>query len=210
MRCAAASPPKPPSSACRTKCACASPGRATRSCASACTTSKIWRAACSAISARRPQATVLPRDAMLVARAMGPAELLDYGRDRLRGTGAGRRGHDVACRHRGARHGHAAGRQHQGHHRCRARRRLIVVDGETRRDPFAAASRKSSPPSRRGTTLLAQRVAQIAAVRDLPAVTKDGVRINLMMNAGLLDRHAASGGIRARTASACSAPNCNS
>ncbi|MBU6473739.1 MAG: peptidase, partial [Alphaproteobacteria bacterium] len=35
-------------------------------------------------------------------------------------------------------------------------------------------------------TLVAQRVAQIAKVRDLPAVTRDGVHIRLMMNAGLM------------------------
>jgi phosphotransferase system enzyme I (PtsP) len=35
-------------------------------------------------------------------------------------------------------------------------------------------------------TLREQHVAKIAAVRDLEAVTRDGVRINLMMNAGLL------------------------
>ena len=38
----------------------------------------------------------------------------------------------------------------------------------------------------RSSALIAQRVARFAAIRDVPAVTKDGVHVRLYMNAGLL------------------------
>jgi phosphotransferase system enzyme I (PtsP) len=62
---------------------------------------------------------------------------------------------------------------------------VIVVDGES-----GEAHLRPSPEivvafeARR--SLRAQRVARLAAVRDLPSITKDGVPIRLMMNAGLL------------------------
>jgi phosphotransferase system enzyme I (PtsP) len=126
----------------------------------------------------------LPRDAILVGRNMGPAELLDYGRDRLLGLAleeAASTSHvAIVARSMGlplvsslegiadsARAGNA-----------------IVVDGESGevhlRPPgeiVAAFEEKRA--------LRRQVQARFAAVRDLPAVTKDGVPIRLMMNAGL-------------------------
>ena len=126
----------------------------------------------------------LPRDAILVGRNMGPAELLDYGRDRLLGLAleeAASTSHvAIVARSMGlplvsslagiadsARAGNA-----------------IVVDGESGevhlRPPgeiVAAFEEKRA--------LRLQVQARFAAVRDLPAVTKDGVPIRLMMNAGL-------------------------
>ena len=62
---------------------------------------------------------------------------------------------------------------------------IIAVDGET-----GEAYLRPMPEHRRllrsARALRAKRVAQFAAVRDLPAVTRDGVPIKLMMNAGLL------------------------
>jgi len=129
-------------------------------------------------------ASDLPRDAILVGRNMGPAELLDYGRDRLLGLAleeAAATSHvAIVARSMGlplvsslagiadsARAGNA-----------------IVVDGESGevhlRPPgeiVAAFEEKRA--------LRRQVQARFAAVRDLPAVTKDGVPIRLMMNAGL-------------------------
>jgi phosphotransferase system enzyme I (PtsP) len=126
----------------------------------------------------------LPRDAILVGRNMGPAELLDYGRDKLLGLAleeAAATSHvAIVARSMGlplvsslegiadsARAGNA-----------------IVVDGESGevhlRPPgeiVAAFEEKRA--------LRRQVQARFAAVRDLPAVTKDGVPIRLMMNAGL-------------------------
>jgi len=126
----------------------------------------------------------LPRDAILVGRNMGPAELLDYGRDRLLGLAleeAASTSHvAIVARSMGlplvsslegiadsARAGNA-----------------IVVDGESGEvhlrplgEIVAAFEEKQA--------LRQQVQARFAAVRDLPAVTKDGVPIRLMMNAGL-------------------------
>ncbi|MBI3676146.1 MAG: phosphoenolpyruvate--protein phosphotransferase [Proteobacteria bacterium] len=127
----------------------------------------------------------LPKDSALVARAMGPAELLDYGRDRLTALVL----EDVATTSHVAIVARAMGLPLVGNvegivDSARAGD-LIVVDGET------GEAHLRPPPeivtvfhARRA--LRAQRVAQIAEVRDLPAVTKDGVVIRLMMNAGLL------------------------
>lgn len=127
----------------------------------------------------------MPPDAILVARAMGPAELLDYGRDTIKAlvleeaastshvaivakamgvpligtvigiTDAVRFGDDIA------------------------------VDGETgevhlRPPPEIRHAFESKLASH------ADRAAHFASIRDLPAVTKDGVEIKLMMNAGLI------------------------
>jgi phosphotransferase system enzyme I (PtsP) len=126
----------------------------------------------------------LPRDAILVARNMGPAELLDYGRDKLLGLAledAAATSHvAIVARSMGlplvsglegisdnARGGDA-----------------IAVDGETGevhlRPPaeiIAAFGEKRD--------LRRQAQARFAAIRDLPAITRDGVAIRLMMNAGL-------------------------
>lgn len=127
----------------------------------------------------------LPDDAVIVARAMGPAELLDYGRDRLIGLVL----EDVAPISHVAIVARAMGIPLVGNvegivDRARAGD-LIVVDGET------GEMQLRPPPeivrafeTRR--KLRAQRAAEMAQVRDLPAVTKDGVQVKLMMNAGLL------------------------
>ncbi|MBU6299492.1 MAG: phosphoenolpyruvate--protein phosphotransferase, partial [Alphaproteobacteria bacterium] len=61
----------------------------------------------------------------------------------------------------------------------------IVVDGETGEVHLRpAAEIVAAFEAKR--TLRAHRVAQFASVRDQPAVTKDGVHIRLLMNAGLL------------------------
>ena len=130
-------------------------------------------------------AGVLPRDAVLVARAMGPAELLDYGRDGVVALVL----EDAAL----TSHVTIVARALQipvignvkGITDAARAGDVIAVDGET-------GETHLRPPAEIVRTfearkaLIAQRVAQIAAVRDLPAVTKDGVHINLMMNAGLL------------------------
>ncbi|HWA92239.1 MAG TPA: phosphoenolpyruvate--protein phosphotransferase [Rhizomicrobium sp.] len=127
----------------------------------------------------------LPDNAIVVARAMGPAELLDYGRDKLVGLvleEAAATSHvAIVARSMGlalvssvegvsdsARHGDA-----------------IVVDGE------AGEVHLRPMPEVVKTFVIkremrATRVAQYAVIRDTPAVTRDGVHIRLMMNAGLL------------------------
>jgi phosphotransferase system enzyme I (PtsP) len=126
----------------------------------------------------------LPRDAILVGRNMGPAELLDYGRDKLLGLAleeAASTSHvAIVARSMGlplvsslegiadsARAGNA-----------------IVVDGESGEVHLRPLGEiVAAFEEKRALRLQVQ--ARFAAVRDLPAVTKDGVAIRLMMNAGL-------------------------
>jgi phosphotransferase system enzyme I (PtsP) len=127
----------------------------------------------------------LPDDAILVARNMGPAELLDYDRRRLRGL----------VLEEGSATSHVAivaraidipvvGRVAKLFRRVEPQDPLIidgdngtifVRPGEDIRQTFAEGMRARS-----------QRKAMFAATRDLPAVTRDGVRISLNINAGLL------------------------
>ncbi len=131
------------------------------------------------------EGAALPRDAVLVARAMGPAELLDYGRDGVVALvleDAATTSH-VAIVARAMRIPVVG--SIKGITDAARAGDTIVVDGETGETHLRPASEIVTAFEAR-QTLIAQRVAQIAAVRDLPAVTKDGVHIRLMMNAGLL------------------------
>jgi phosphotransferase system enzyme I (PtsP) len=119
----------------------------------------------------------LPPNAVLVARAMGPAELLDYGRELLAVVleDAGATSH-VAIVARAM--GLTLVSSIVGVVDAARPGDVIVVDGET-----GEAHLRPSPEI---VVAFAQRVARLAAVRDLPSITKDGVPIHLMMNAGLL------------------------
>lgn len=125
------------------------------------------------------------KDSVVVARSMGPAELLDYPRECVIGLVL----EEVAPTSHVAIVARAMGIPLVGNVRgivdnARAGD-TIVVDGET-----GEAHLRAPPEIVRafGTrrSLREQRAAEMAQVRDLPAVTKDGVHIRLMMNAGLL------------------------
>jgi phosphotransferase system enzyme I (PtsP) len=127
----------------------------------------------------------LPDDAIIIARNMGPAELLDYDRAKLRGLAL----------EEGAAASHVA---------IVARALDIPVLGRcvgllakvSEGDPLALEGDHGQlfvrPPEDIqqvfATSLLARAKRQeaYAAVKDLPAVTLDGVGITLSMNAGLL------------------------
>ena len=127
----------------------------------------------------------LPLNAVVVARAMGPAELLDYGRERLVGLvleDAASMSHvAIVARSMGLPLIGSA----EGITDSARVGDTIVVDGESgeahlrpQAEIVAAFEAKR--------TLREHAQARFAALRDLPAVTKDGVQIKLMMNAGLL------------------------
>ena len=126
----------------------------------------------------------LPQGAVLVARNMGPAELLDYGRDRLVGLAveeAAATSHvSIVARSMGLPMvASLAGLADQ----ARAGDQ-IAVDGETGEVHLRpAAEIIAAFEEKRALRVQAQ--ARFAAVRDLPSVTRDGVVIKLMMNAGL-------------------------
>jgi phosphotransferase system enzyme I (PtsP) len=127
----------------------------------------------------------LPDDVILVARDMGPAELLDYDRRRLRGL----------VLEEGSTTSHVAivaraldipvvGRVANLLRRIEPRDPLII-DGDNGQ-VFVRPSddiRQTFGESMRASQ---QRKAMYAATRDLPAVTRDGVAISLSINAGLL------------------------
>ncbi len=131
----------------------------------------------------------MPPDAILIARELGPAELLDYGADRLKG---------VALEEGGAT-AHAAivaralgvpmvgmlpgllSRVEAGD--------AIVLDGE-RGEVRLRPERQVVSAYRQRIQLRSARVAEFARLKDVPAVTKDGERVALLLNAGLaLDVH---------------------
>jgi phosphotransferase system, enzyme I, PtsP len=127
----------------------------------------------------------LPKDSVILGRAMGPAELLDYSRDRLNALVL----EEVAASSHVAIVARSMGlplvSSAQGITDASRTGDQIVVDGETgevhlRPQPEIVSAFEAK------RTLRANRVARFAAIRDLPAVTRDGVHIKLMMNAGLV------------------------
>lgn len=132
----------------------------------------------------RPGERALPDDAILVARNLGPADLLEYPRHKLRGL----------LLEEGSAASHAAIVARALQIPCVGRLMglrdrlsegdLVIADGETgeaylrpRPDMLAAVESRMQVRS--------QREAQFAALRDTPAVTLDGQRITLLTNAGL-------------------------
>lgn len=129
--------------------------------------------------------TELPADAILVARTMGPAELLDYDRSKLRGLviedGSSQSHVAIVAKALGiAAVGQALGIVD----RVNAGDAIIVdaVTGEVHLRPGPEVIAAYSDKVR----FRAKRQRQYDALRDLPAVTRDGQRIALHMNAGLL------------------------
>ena len=126
----------------------------------------------------------LPHNAVLVARSMGPADLLDYDRSRLRGLvleDSGRQSHvAIVARALGIPAiGDARGvmeRVDQGN--------PIIVDadsGEVHIRPNAGVIAAYRDKAR----FRARRQREYRALRDKPAITRDGQRVELHINAGL-------------------------
>jgi phosphotransferase system enzyme I (PtsP) len=127
----------------------------------------------------------LPAEAILVARTMGPAELLDYDRSRLRGLivedGSSQSHVAVVAKALGiAAIGQAAGIVD----RVAAGDAAIIdaVTGEVHLRPTNEVIAAYSDKVR----FRARKQRRYLSLRDRPAVTKDGIRISLLMNAGLL------------------------
>ncbi len=131
-----------------------------------------------------PSREQLPENAILVARSMGPAALLDYDRKRLRGLvleEGGPTSHvSIVARALGiptvGEIDNATGLAEPGD--------AIIVDGST------GAVHMRPPPDIESAygervKLRARRQAQYRALRDRPCRTKDGQIITLMINAGL-------------------------
>ncbi|CAN5364512.1 phosphoenolpyruvate--protein phosphotransferase [soil metagenome] len=126
----------------------------------------------------------LPDDAILVARNLGPADLLEYPRDKLKGLlleeGSAASHAAIVARALGI---PCVGRL-MGLRDRLSEGDLVIVDGETgeahlRPRPDMLESVQSR------MALRSQRQAEFAKLRDVPAITADGVRITLLTNAGL-------------------------
>src|SRR5215212_2686461 len=132
-----------------------------------------------------PAREQLPENAIIVARAMGPAALLDYDRKRLRGLvleEGGPTSHvSIVARALGiAAVGeveNATGLVEPGD--------AIIVDGVAGHVHLRPRPDIESAYVER-VKLRARRQAQYRALRDKPSVTKDGQPVALMINAGLL------------------------
>ena len=97
-----------------------------------------------------PSRESLPENAILVARSMGPAALLDYDRKRLRGLVLEEGGPQFACRDRRPRARHPGGRRDRQCHRRRRSGRRHHRRRLGRRPACAAAARHGSGLCRAG------------------------------------------------------------
>ncbi|HEY1604053.1 MAG TPA: phosphoenolpyruvate--protein phosphotransferase [Allosphingosinicella sp.] len=132
----------------------------------------------------------LAGDAVLIARNLGPAELLEYDRRRLKGVileeGSLTAHVTIVAR--------AMGVPMLG--RIRDVRQAIGEGDEVLLDggegvAFVRPTQAIEDAFRSKLLISQKRRAEFAALRDLPPVTKDGMRIGVMMNAGLRDDVAA-------------------
>ncbi|MBK8769707.1 MAG: phosphoenolpyruvate--protein phosphotransferase [Rhizobiales bacterium] len=129
--------------------------------------------------------TDLPANAIVVARNMGPAELLDYDRGKIRGVileEGGKTSHvAIVARALGI----------PGIGLAEGLIDLIdpgddiIVDGGTG-EVFVRPSQELQRAYSEKVRFYARKQAQFAALRDLPAVTKDGFEVELNINAGLI------------------------
>lgn len=127
----------------------------------------------------------LPPDTILVARTMGPAELLDYDRKRLRGLvvedGSGQSHVAIVAKALGIA---AVGQARGVVERVNAGDAAIVdaIAGEVHLRPSSDVISAYSDKVR----FLARRQRQYLALKDVPALTTDGERVSVHINAGLL------------------------
>ena len=127
----------------------------------------------------------LPEDAVLVARTMGPSELLDYDIEKLRGLVLEESGFasHVAIVARAL--GIAAVGQMRGVRDIAETDDPIVLDADAGEVHIRPSSDVISAYIDK-VQFRAKRQARYAELRDQPAVTKDGRTISMMINAGLL------------------------
>jgi phosphotransferase system enzyme I (PtsP) len=129
--------------------------------------------------------TDLPSNSIVVARNMGPAELLDYDRSKIRGVileEGGKTSHvaivarALAIPAVGLAHG-LIDLIDPGHD--------IIVDGGTG-EVFVRPSQELQKAYGEKVRFYARKQAQFAALRDQPSITKDGCDVELNINAGLI------------------------
>ena len=136
------------------------------------------------LAGEKPGERELPDDAILVARNMGPADLLEYPREKLKGL----------LLEEGSAASHAAivaralkipcvGRVMGVRDRV-SEGDLVIVDGESGETYLRPRPEMLEAVLSR-MAVREQRQAEFAALKDTPAESQDGVRISLLTNAGL-------------------------
>lgn len=129
-------------------------------------------------------AAALPKDAIIVARSMGAAELLDYPRDKLRGLvledGAATSHVVIVARAMGI---PVAG-QMKGAVSMAENGDAIIVDGEEGSIHLRPQSDLEAAYAEK-VRFRARRQEVYRELRKKPSLTKDGVPVDLLMNAGL-------------------------
>ena len=132
----------------------------------------------------------LTRDTVLVARNLGPADLLEYDRRRLKGVlleeGSLTSHMTIVARAIGV---PVIGRLHDIRHSVEEGE-PILVDGDNG-SVIVRPTRPLITGFEHRMAMSQKRRAEFAAVRTLPAQTRDGVKISVMVNAGLAEDAAA-------------------
>ena len=132
----------------------------------------------------------LTRDTVLVARNLGPADLLEYDRRRLKAVlleeGSLTSHMTIVARAIGV---PVIGRLHDIRHSVEEGE-TILVDGDNG-SVIVRPTRPLSTGFEHRMAMSQKRRAEFAAVRTLPAKTRDGVQVSVMVNAGLAEDAAA-------------------
>ena len=130
--------------------------------------------------------TGLARDSVLIARNLGPAELLEYDRRRLKGVvleeGSLTAHMTIVARAMGV---PVVGRTADIRH-VASEGDAILVDGDNG-TVVVRPSRALTNAFEHRMALSQKRRAEYASLKNLPAVTTDGERVTLMVNAGLAE-----------------------
>jgi phosphotransferase system, enzyme I, PtsP len=136
--------------------------------------------------------TGLSTDTILIARNLGPAEILEYDRRRLKAVlleeGSLTSHMVIVARAIGV---PVIGRLQDIRHSVEEGE-TILVDGDNG-SIIIRPNRALSTGFEHRMTLSQKRRAEFAAVKSLPAVTRDGVQVSVMVNAGLAEDAAALG-----------------
>ena len=130
--------------------------------------------------------TGLTRDSVLIARNLGPAELLEYDRRRLKAVlleeGSLTSHMTIVARAIGI---PEIGRLHDIRHSVEEGE-TVLVDGDNG-SVIVRPTRQLLAGFEHRMTLSQKRRAEFAAARNLPAKTTDGVQVSVMVNAGLAE-----------------------
>jgi phosphotransferase system enzyme I (PtsP) len=132
-----------------------------------------------------PVSESLPQDAVIVARNMGAAELLDYGRDRIRAVALEEGGPTSHVTIVARALGIAAVGLAENLVSLAESGDAVIVDGESGQIHLRPAQDIENAYAEK-VRFRARRQAQYRRLRNKPSITRDNVDISLQLNAGLL------------------------